>query len=299
MILISTEVPQSLTLITGHLEIQKLSRSLGNQSSTKLRILLLVSTEPIATELPNTDNRDFGMKFTVELRTTPERNSPHCVLLHLSPESRDCGDILSEFGETYNVVVENQSLDDLFGPILDDCAVCLDPLDSEKCIIHLPCGHSFHGTCLPQYACAVCRYKFVNFESDSRCSDCIRPGFSRCLICQYTGCNEHSLAHAKASSHLFIVEIETSLVHDYVPQILTTDPGYIQRFGHPNAILNNQLTKQSVALARQMDETESEFKQKIESVDKRKIKLQINLEDATLRYDKQEFKFIQVRSLNN
>jgi hypothetical protein len=52
-------------------------------------------------------------------------------------------------------------------PKKDNCSICLDSL-YKKTIMHLPCKHNFHYSCLIQsiendlYTCPLCRYNLTN-----------------------------------------------------------------------------------------------------------------------------------------
>ncbi|KAF1892405.1 hypothetical protein Lal_00010870 [Lupinus albus] len=51
-------------------------------------------------------------------------------------------------------------------PELEDCAVCLEPLEDSESLIHLPCKHRFHSSCLKPWLdkkshCPCCRATII------------------------------------------------------------------------------------------------------------------------------------------
>lgn len=48
-----------------------------------------------------------------------------------------------------------------------ECNICLDTIESNAYISHLPCGHIFHNSCFQQDTidcCPYCRHKYINHE---------------------------------------------------------------------------------------------------------------------------------------
>eukprot|EP00898_Chlorokybus_atmophyticus_P000967 jgi/Chlat1/1871/Chrsp141S02192 len=107
---------------------------------------------------------------------------------------------------------------------LPTCPVCLERLDSHiSGVLTTVCNHSFHCTCLSNWAdssCPVCRY-CANADSSAACEECgCNESLWMCLICGYVACsryhNAHAVDHWRKTQHCYSMELHTQRVWDYV-----------------------------------------------------------------------------------
>jgi len=117
------------------------------------------------------------------------------------------------------------------GTELPYCPVCLDRLDQHiSGVVTTVCNHSFHCTCLSQWAdtsCPVCRYILAPTETPV-CQECgTDESLWMCIICGYVGCGRYHQGHAREhwanTDHCYCLELKTQRVWDYVGD------GYVHR----------------------------------------------------------------------
>ena len=69
-------------------------------------------------------------------------------------------------GESPNQPVSNHLTKEYYSMIKSlgkslECSICIEPIDCDKCICLLLCGHSFHYSCImrvePPIKCPLCR----------------------------------------------------------------------------------------------------------------------------------------------
>ena len=125
---------------------------------------------------------------------------------------------------------------------LPTCPVCLERLDPDASgLLTTICAHSMHSACIIPAAdgCPVCRYceeppeaaagAAADEDDTTECEECHCRGehLWMCLVCGHVGCGryraEHALAHFRATSHAYAIELATQRVWDYAGD------GYVHR----------------------------------------------------------------------
>ncbi|OHT07516.1 hypothetical protein TRFO_05131 [Tritrichomonas foetus] len=161
-------------------------------------LLLVSATSPSFVLLQKTSTIEAAKALMSEVKKHP---NPICSMDSF------------EFDYVHSVSFQSPSLSHLYCSFMSlslediNCAICLNPCNSEFMLFSLPCAHTLHTRCMikmSQWECPICRYTPISSLDVACCEIC--NSFDRpfvCLCCARSFCHEHCHQHYKHTGHAY------------------------------------------------------------------------------------------------